>query len=191
MSAQGPREILPHRATQAPPRQFENTPLNEIDEMVVDGLGVGAGTAGTLMRRGHRVVVHKGGEQASDPKRWRNRRVQNYMALRDAYRDGRVWFDEACFADDLDREELLAQLASVQMNPSTDRVDDLVTREQMKAQGLKSPDFGDSLSMQYTTAQTAGQGLFDHVRHAAEAIEEARRKANGHNGGVALMGQST
>lgn len=143
-----------------------------VDEFVVDALGVGAGTAGVLMKASHRVVAHKGGEQSSDPQKWRNRRVQNYCACRDAYREGRVFFEADCFESDEDREEFQAQLASVTMNPGTDRVDDLVTKEQMVAEGLASPDIADSHSMQYSTAQSAGQGLADFTRLAAARAEK-------------------
>lgn len=179
--------VSPIEAADAGERMFEAFGGRKgVDEFVVDGLGVGAGTAGTLLKRGQRVVVHKGGEQASDPDRWRNRRVQNHIAMRDAYREGRVSFAaDWCGGDEQDAEELTAQLASVQTNPATDRVDDLVTKEQMKADGLKSPDMEESLSMQWSTAQSAGQGLMDHVRLAAEAVE-ARR---GPTGAAALMAQ--
>jgi phage terminase large subunit len=139
-----------------------------VDEMVVDGLGVGAGTAGTLIKRGHRVIVHKGGESASNKDKWRNRRVQNYCAMRDAYRDGRVSVAEGCFEPE-DEEEMLAQMASIEIDPGSDKVEDLVTKEQMKARGLKSPDIADSISEQWTTAQGAGQGIMDYTRAAAAA----------------------
>lgn len=147
-----------------------------IDEMVVDGLGVGAGTAGTLIKRGHRVVVHKGGEASSDKLKWRNRRVQNYCACRDAYRDGRVSVAADCFEQE-DQEEMLAQMASIELNPSTDRVDDLITKEQMKDRGLKSPDIADSIAMLWTVAQGAGQGVIDFTRAAAERAAEQKQSA--------------
>lgn len=162
-----------------------------VDEFVVDGLGVGAGCAGRLIELGHRVVVHKGGESASDKTKWRNRRVQNYCALRDVYAQDEIFFASDCFEDANDQEELDAQLASIEMNPGTDRVDDIVTKEHMKANGIKSPDMGDMLSMQYSTAQSAQQGLMDYTRLKSEATDDAKRAAAEQQGPANLMGQTT
>jgi hypothetical protein len=118
------------------------------DDFVVDAVGVGTGVAGVLVSRGYRVVRYKGGAESTDSKRWRNRRVQSYMVARDAFRDGRL-----SFADDFtdDPTELQAQLCSVRINPGTERVEDLQTKEQMRQDGIKSPDRADSLAMQYAT----------------------------------------
>lgn len=122
----------------------------ERDYFVVDGLGVGAGTAGELMRRGYRVVRHVGGAASADSLRWRNRRVQCYHALRDELRDGYIVFAES-FVPIEDYDDLIAQMCSVRTRPEQDRVEDLVTKEQMKNDGIKSPDRADSLAMQYAT----------------------------------------
>ena len=118
------------------------------DDFVVDSVGVGTGVASTLVTRGYRVVRYKGGEDSSNNKRWRNRRVQSYMVMRDAFRDGHISFDDD-FTDDA--TELQAQLCSVKTNPNTERVEDLQTKEAMRADGIKSPDRADSIAMQYAT----------------------------------------
>lgn len=120
------------------------------DYFIVDSLGVGAGTAGYLLDKGFPVVTYKGGASSADPERWRNRRVQSYIGLRNDLRDGYLAFDEGfCDADEFD--DLLAQLCSIKTKPEVDRVDDLVTKEAMRADGIKSPDRADSLAMQYAT----------------------------------------
>jgi phage terminase large subunit len=183
-----PSSVAPLRAADAGVNMFEAFGGRRgVDEFVVDGLGVGAGCAGRLIELGHRVVVHKGGESASDKAKWRNRRVQNYCALRDVYADGELTFSPDCFEDENDVEELNAQLASIEMNPGTDRVDDLVTKEQMKANGIKSPDMADMLSMQYSTAQSAQQGLMDYTRLKAEEAKQPESAVT--TGPAALMGQ--
>lgn len=128
------------------------------DYFVVDSLGVGSGTAGELMRLLYPVVTYKGGEASANTDRWRNRRVQSYNGLRDDFRDGLIVFDDDfCPSDDAyedevsSQDELMAQLCSIKTRPSSERVDDLVTREQMRADGLTSPDRADSLAMQYAT----------------------------------------
>lgn len=134
------------------------------DDFVVDANGVGTGVHDYLVRKGYPVVRFMGGSASADMKRWRNRRVQSYMALRDELRDGSLGiapnFIEADERGDEDDEssawdEFDAQLCSVVLNPGTDRVEDLVSKQDMKRDGLKSPDRADSLMMQYaTTAPT-------------------------------------
>ncbi len=60
------------------------------DDIVIDGLGVGAGCAGELIRRGYPVVIYKGGEASDDSKQWLNRRTQSYIAMRNAFRDDEI-----------------------------------------------------------------------------------------------------
>jgi hypothetical protein len=124
-----------------------------IDRIVVDSLGVGAGARDILIRRGHSVVEYMGGAGSDDPVRWRNRRVQSYLCLRDALRDGKLDFAEDCFASTEDTDEFLAQLASVELSDavSGERVEDLVTKTEMKRQGKQSPDIADALAMSFGT----------------------------------------
>ncbi len=130
------------------------------DDIVVDRMGVGAGTAGTLMGYrtdaglAYQVIGYAGGEQASDPKMFRNRRVQSYLALRNDLRDGGLALLPDFVENDDDWKELEAQLCSVKSRvtiATVDKVEDLETREEMKRKGTKSPDRADSLAMQYAT----------------------------------------
>lgn len=121
------------------------------DDIVVDSLGVGAGTAGTLMTRGYRVVRYVGGEASANPKLWRCRRVQSYMVLRDALRDGRLCAAQDAFGARHEVEAFMRQAASIRSKPGTDSREDLVTREEMRRNGIKSPDRVDSLAMQFAT----------------------------------------
>lgn len=120
----------------------------EADDFVVDSVGVGTGVAGVLVSRGYKVVRYKGGSDSDNPKSWRNRRVQSYMILRDAFREGRLSFSDD-FTDD--PTELQAQLCSIRSKPGVERLEDLYTREEMRAASIKSPDRADSMAMQYAT----------------------------------------
>lgn len=127
----------------------------EQDDFVVDATGVGTGCAGVLLKRGYRVIRYKGGEASSNPLKWRNRRVQSYMVLRDIFRDGQIVIDDDAI-DEEDTEEFMAQLCSVKTVPDPDgKVEDLITRMKMKADGEKSPDKADSLAMQMATQAPA------------------------------------
>lgn len=118
-------------------------------DIVVDALGVGAGTAGALMLKGLPVIAYKGGEASADGAQWRNRRVQSHIAMRNDFRDGRIVFAPDFLATDEERAEFEAQCCSIRMRLSTERVDDLEPKESMRRLGLKSPDRAESLAMQY------------------------------------------
>lgn len=133
------------------------------DDFVVDSLGVGSGCAGELYDRGYRVVRYKGGEASERPEKWKNRRTQSYLVTRDAFRDGLISFEP----DAVDEpEELEAQLCSVKRKVTgDDRIEELVTREDMRREGLKSPDRADSVAMQYATQAP----VFSPASHNSES----------------------
>ena len=120
------------------------------DDIVIDAGGAGSGAAGYLMKRGLPVIAHMGGTSADDPKKWRNRRVQNYIVMRDAFRDGAVYIDQD-FCDDTTWDDFfIPQMTSVLTKPGSERLEDLETKLDMKRRGLKSPDMADSLAMMFS-----------------------------------------
>lgn len=128
--------------------------LTNGDDIVVDSLGVGSGTAGYIIKNGeYSVVIYKGGEGSDDIKEWRNRRTQSYMGLRDAYRDGELILLEDIWDTDDDWEDHIAQLCSIKSKPGAERVEDLMTKTEMKAQNIKSPDMADGDCMIFATQQ--------------------------------------
>jgi len=114
------------------------------DDIVVDAIGVGAGTAGHIMRRNFPVVQYRGGAASDDVKRWRNRRTQTYLVYRDALRDGRITYSPEYYEDDSDWDDHDAQATSIRTKPGADRVEDLETKADMGRRGVKSPDMIDS-----------------------------------------------
>lgn len=121
------------------------------DDIVVDSIGVGSGTAGELLRRGYPVVTYQGGASSSDTKQWRNCRVQSYCSARNEFRDRRVAFDEAFFEDSMDWDDFIQQLCSIKTKDNADRVEDLQTKKEMLEAGITSPDLGDVWAMQSAT----------------------------------------
>lgn len=121
------------------------------DDMVVDGLGVGAGTAGYLLKKGYRVVVYKGGESSDIPDQWRNRRVQSYIGLAQALANGAVSFAEDYAGDKDIEDDMLAQVCAIQRNNKTERIEDIEPKEAHIARTGKSPDIADGLAMIYAT----------------------------------------
>jgi hypothetical protein len=124
------------------------------DSIVIDSLGVGAGTYGTVYDAGYPAYRYVGGSSADDSARYRNRRVQSYLTLRDAFKAGALSFED----DALDTPEAWAafdgQLCLITNRPGQDRIEDIVTKDELKRQGLKSPDMADSLAMQYALGAT-------------------------------------
>lgn len=118
-------------------------------DIVVDSTGVGDGTAGHLIAAELPVVAYKGGEQAADPSRYRNARVQCYIGLRNDLRDGRLAIAPDALPDEESWIEFEAQMCSVKSKPGTEKLEDLVTKSDMIRAGIKSPDRADSLAMQY------------------------------------------
>jgi phage terminase large subunit len=148
-----PQSESPIRAAEAAEKAFKDYGGDrESDDFVVDSLGVGAGTAGWLMDKGYKVITYQGGAGSDDKSRWRNRRAQSYINLRDAFRDGTLQLSPDLFDDPGDWEDLQAQLCSIELRPGTsERVDDLLSKDDMKRKGIKSPDMADCLAMQFAT----------------------------------------
>jgi hypothetical protein len=121
------------------------------DDIVVDSIGVGAGTAGKLMKDGLPVIAYKGGEASANAKMYRNRRVQSHIAMRNDFRDAMIALDPQMLEDEEAWSEFEEQLCSIRVKPGTEKLEDLVTKEEMRRDGLKSPDRAESLAMQYAT----------------------------------------
>ena len=124
---------------------------NQGDDVVVDSIGVGAGTAGHLMQKGLPVIAYRGGNSSDNPGMWRNRRVQSFLVLRNQLRDGKIVFSDDFFAHPGEIDDFHAQLCSIKSKPGVERMEDLVTKQEMIRLGIKSPDRADSLAMQFAT----------------------------------------
>lgn len=121
------------------------------DDIVVDSIGVGTGVASGLIKKGYNVVRFKGGSTENvDTKKYRNQRVKSYIVLRDEFLRGSIYYHED-FCEEQDWEEYLAQMSSVKTKPGLERVEDLMSKQDMKREGVKSPDMADATSMMYST----------------------------------------
>ena len=102
-----------------------------------------------MLDRKYPVIVYKGGAGSDSPHEWANRRTQSYIAYRNALRDGHVIIEEDyCAAEDWD--DFMAQHASIKKKEG-DKVETLVTKQEMMAAAIKSPDMVDSIVQQYST----------------------------------------
>jgi hypothetical protein len=139
------------------------------DDFVVDCSGPGGGTAGELLHAQHAVVQYMGGSGSSNSAKWKNRRAQSYMNLRDEYRDDLIDFAAGCFDSENDSDEYQNQLCTIEKKPGTERLEELVPKEEMKRNGMKSPDMSDSHAMQYAT-QTPTLISRAHVQVAQDIV---------------------
>lgn len=120
-----------------------------IDQFIVDAIGVGAGVAGMLIDDGYDVIRNVGGEASDDPDKYRNRRVQNCIALYDAYSADKIRFSPDCFDTPEDAEEYRAHVLSIKRNKDNEKVDDIEPKKNIKKDGLPSPDRFDSVAQLY------------------------------------------
>lgn len=142
---------------------YDGKPENG-DDCAIDAIGVGAGATGICMRS-IPTIPFKGGNSSSNPKMWRNRRVQSYLVARNRLRDNMIVINEDFCEDEEHWEEFLHQMTSIRSRPGIERVEDLETKEQYCDREGKSPDCADSFIMQFTdqVPQYAESGLSEGV----------------------------
>lgn len=123
------------------------------DDIVVDAIGAGAGTAGRLMELEYPVIKYKGGESSDDSEQWRNRRVQSYLVMRNGLRDNWIHIDENFFLDKTDWDDFYGQMCAIKRKPGTEKVEDIETKQDLLKRIMKSPDLADSAAMVFATSQ--------------------------------------
>lgn len=107
---------------------------------VIDVIGVGAGVFDRLSEQNLNVVAFNSSESATNPKKFVNRRAEQYWALRELFHDGAIDLD----AED---EELAAQLGSIKWTIDSAGRIKIESKEDMKKRGLPSPDRADAVMM--------------------------------------------
>lgn len=113
------------------------------DTVFVDATGLGAGVFDRLVQLGHGakcIEVHNG-MQAQDEKVYENKRIENWVRVREWLKTGKL--PEGC--PDL-RDELIGP--EFGFSRKTDRMK-LESKEDMKARGLPSPNIADALTITF------------------------------------------
>lgn len=135
-------------------------------DIVVDANGVGAGTAGWLMSENDamidgvplNVIPFYAGKASANSKMWRNQRVQVYLVCRDKFRDNLACFAET-YAQGDDKsygtaeawEGLFGQICMNKTKPGLKQVEDLLSKDELVALGMISPDRADAIAMHFAT----------------------------------------
>ncbi len=130
--------------------------------LCVDGAGVGAGVVDRLRALGFRVADVNAGARPRDPRRFFNLRAEMWSAVRDWLKAGGCLpADARVLADDLAAPEYGFDDAGRLR---------LERKEDMKARGLPSPDFGDALAL--TFAEPVSLAAWDGRERPRYALSE-------------------
>jgi hypothetical protein len=113
---------------------------HDIDEIRVDGVGVGGGVVDQLVEQGYTVVDMQAGAAPADPKRFLNARAEWYWALRQRFEHGTIDIDAA---DD----DTAAQLGAIRFGYTSRGQIKIESKDEMKERGLPSPDRADTLML--------------------------------------------
>jgi hypothetical protein len=107
--------------------------------IAVDGVGIGAGVIDRLREQG--VLVHdvQSGSAASEPSRYRNRRAELYVMMRDWLRSGAI----------PDSQDLADELTMIEIAYDSSGRLGLESKADLKRRGLPSPDEADALALTF------------------------------------------
>lgn len=111
------------------------------DAIFVDGAGVGGGVVDRMRELGYKVVDVNAGSKALDDRRFANRRAE-------MWHNTKVWLKERGSLPSHVTELVDDLLSPLYKFDSQSRIL-LEKKEDMKARGLPSPDFGDALAMTF------------------------------------------
>ncbi|NEA21609.1 LAGLIDADG family homing endonuclease [Actinomadura bangladeshensis] len=111
-----------------------------VDEIRVDGVGVGSGVVDQLLEAGHDVVDMQSGAAALDSEHYANARAEWWWGLRQRFEDGDIDIDP-------DDDELAAQLGTVKYKFTARGQVLIESKDDMKKRGVPSPDRADAVML--------------------------------------------
>ncbi|MFI7448089.1 hypothetical protein ACIBQX_11375 [Nonomuraea sp. NPDC049714] len=115
---------------------------HHVQEIRVDGVGVGSGVVDELLEAGHDVLDMQSGAGAMDREHYANARAEWWWGLRERFEAGDI---------DLDPEddELASQLGTLKYKFTARGQVLIESKDDMKKRGLPSPDRADSVMLAY------------------------------------------
>jgi len=111
------------------------------DLTVVDADGMGAGVVDRMAELNNKVYEFRGGRNPKEqlrPDRFENMRTECYYDLEELVSQARI---------EIDDDELIDSLLTIMFTHKSNGIRMLLTKEEMKRKGFKSPDPADSLMM--------------------------------------------
>lgn len=110
------------------------------DTIFIDGAGVGGGVVDRMRELGYKVVDVNAGSKPIDDRRYVNRRAEMWALMKEWLKTRGSIPNEAELVDDI--------LSPLYKFDAQSRIQ-LERKEDMKARGLPSPDYGDALAMTF------------------------------------------
>ena len=110
---------------------------NRPNKIKIDADGMGGGVVDRLREQGYEIVEIHSGAKARNPEKFKNMKAEIYWGFRERLLDGNV-----DLPDDLD---LQAQLTSVEYKINSAGQIEIVSKEEIKKKGLKSPDIAEGV----------------------------------------------
>lgn len=128
--------------------------VHNVDEIRVDGVGVGGGVVDQLLQLGHDVIDMQAGAGAADKEHFLNARAEWYWALRQRFEQGDIDIDEH---DD----DLAAQLGAIKYKFTARQQIQIESKDEMKKRGLPSPDRADALMLTASAAPLPSDDIYE------------------------------
>lgn len=122
----------------------------EFDKFVVDDTGLGGGVTDRLVELGYIVQPINFGSSSSEPEAYVNIKAEIMWHLRDLFMKGEISI--------LDVGKLVAELPTMRYDYNSRSQLAIVSKAQMKKDGLQSPDFADSLALAVWGIRSSGFG---------------------------------
>ena len=114
--------------------------------VVIDSEGLGAGVVDRLKEQRHPPIAFRAGEK-SNSNLYVNKKTEAYFKLQDLINRG--------FIKLLDDAEMTDQLMTIRFGYKSNGQRYIISKEEMKKDGLKSPDRADSLMMAIAQCESA------------------------------------
>jgi len=127
---------------------------HSVDEIRVDGVGVGGGVVDQLLQLGHDVLDMQAGAAAADSEHFLNARAEWFWALRERFETGDIDIDP-------DDDDLAAQLGAMKYKYTARQQIQIEAKADMKKRGLPSPDRADALMLTAVATPVTDQVVED------------------------------
>lgn len=127
---------------------------HRVDEIRVDGVGVGGGVVDQLVEQGRDVLDMQSGAAAHDPEHFANARAEWYWALRQRFEQGDIDIDP-------DDDDLAAQLGAIRYKYTARGQVQIESKDDMRKRKQPSPDRADALMLTAAARPVADQIVDD------------------------------
>ncbi|QKW15369.1 hypothetical protein [Verrucosispora sp. NA02020] len=134
-----------------------------VDEIRVDGVGIGGGVVDQLLELGHDVVDMQAGAAAVDSEHYLNARAEWFWGLRSRFESGDIDLDP-------DDDELAAQLGSLKYKFTSRGQIQIESKDEMRKRGLPSPDKADALMLTSTATPPTSEDVYEDADDAEFGI---------------------